>query len=156
VNPRPVLRFFNSCTCWLVSYGFKWLIGAKYYPSGGKQPITMPSSRRAVSPTFQPPLSQGNIGVSPNAATNITRKSSAHRGASGKTGEHGQGVGLRFPRFERVRDYKSPEDATSSDQIHEMYYQQYAIVAVGDADEGNGRRGGNRNRGKARPRRAAC
>jgi DNA ligase-1 len=63
-------------------------------------------------------------------------KSSAHRGASGKTGEHGRGIGLRFPRFERVREDKRPEEATSSDQILEMYYQQDAIVAVGDADEG--------------------
>ena len=51
-------------------------------------------------------------------------KSSAHRGAAGKTGEAGRGIGLRFPRFERVRSDKKPEQATSSDQILEMYYDQ--------------------------------
>jgi DNA ligase-1 len=64
-------------------------------------------------------------------------KSSAHRGAEGKTGEAGRGIGLRFPRFERLREDKRPEAATSSDQILEMYYQQDAIVAAGgDDDEG--------------------
>ena len=60
-------------------------------------------------------------------------KSSAHRGAVGKTGEAGRGIGLRFPRFERVRDDKRPEEATTSDQILEMYYNQDAIVSGEDA-----------------------
>jgi len=55
-------------------------------------------------------------------------KSSTHRGAVGKTGEAGRGIGLRFPRFKRLRDDKRAEDATTSDQILEMYYQQDAIV----------------------------
>ena len=59
-------------------------------------------------------------------------KSSAHRGAEGKTGEAGRGIGLRFPRFERVRADKRPEEATTSDQILDMYYQQDAIVGGGD------------------------
>ena len=54
-------------------------------------------------------------------------KSSAHRGAVDKTGESGRGIGLRFPRFERLRDDKYPEDATSSDQILEMYYAQDTV-----------------------------
>lgn len=59
-------------------------------------------------------------------------KSSTHRGAIGKTGESGRGIGLRFPRFERVRPDKKPEDATTSDQILDMYYAQDSIVAGGD------------------------
>lgn len=59
-------------------------------------------------------------------------KSSTHRGAVGKTGETGRGIGLRFPRFERVRTDKKPEEATTSDQILEMYYAQDSIVAGGD------------------------
>lgn len=65
-------------------------------------------------------------------------KSSAHRGAVGKTGEQGRGIGLRFPRFERLRDDKKPEDATTSDQILEMYYEQDAIVAGDDDNDDDG------------------
>ena len=54
-------------------------------------------------------------------------KSSLHRGAIGKTGEAGRGIGLRFPRFERVRDDKTVELATSSDQILEWYYEQDTV-----------------------------
>jgi len=64
-------------------------------------------------------------------------KSSAHRGADGKTGEEGRGIGLRFPRFERIRDDKRPEEATTSDQILEMYYAQDAIVGGDDDGAGN-------------------
>merc|ERR1712154_357274 len=55
-------------------------------------------------------------------------KSNTHKGAVDKTGESGRGIGLRFPRFEQVRDDKRPDQATSSDQILEMYYQQDSIV----------------------------
>ena len=66
-------------------------------------------------------------------------KSSAHRGAVGKTGEAGRGIGLRFPRFERIREDKRPDDATTSDQILEMYYQQDALGAgVADDDDDDG------------------
>jgi DNA ligase 1 len=62
-------------------------------------------------------------------------KSSTHRGADGKTGETGRGIGLRFPRFERLREDKRPNMATTSDQILEMYYQQDSIVErVGNDD----------------------
>mmetsp|Transcript_5766 Transcript_5766/g.11827 ORF Transcript_5766/g.11827 Transcript_5766/m.11827 type:complete len:1094 (+) Transcript_5766:357-3638(+) len=55
-------------------------------------------------------------------------KSSTHKGAIDKTGESGRGIGLRFPRFERVRTDKKPEEATTSDQILDMYYAQDSIV----------------------------
>lgn len=67
-------------------------------------------------------------------------KSSTHKGALGRTGEAGRGIGLRFPRFERVREDKKPEQATSSEQILEMYYQQDSVNvddggdAMGDDD----------------------
>jgi DNA ligase 1 len=61
-------------------------------------------------------------------------KSSLHRGAEGKTGEAGRGIGLRFPRFERLRDDKRRDQATTSDQILDMYYNQDAITGGGDQD----------------------
>ncbi|KAL7452316.1 hypothetical protein ACHAWC_004043 [Mediolabrus comicus] len=58
-------------------------------------------------------------------------KSSTHKGAVDKTGEAGRGIGLRFPRFERVRPDKKPEDATTSDQILDMYYAQDSVAGGG-------------------------
>ena len=58
-------------------------------------------------------------------------KSSTHKGAIDKTGEAGRGIGLRFPRFERVRPDKKPDEATSSDQILDMYYAQDSVVEGG-------------------------
>jgi DNA ligase-1 len=68
-------------------------------------------------------------------------KSSAHRGA---VDESGRGIGLRFPRFERVRTDKTPEQATTSAQILEMYYQQESVQVnntnddFGDDDDEDG------------------
>mmetsp|Transcript_23282 Transcript_23282/g.35412 ORF Transcript_23282/g.35412 Transcript_23282/m.35412 type:complete len:193 (-) Transcript_23282:119-697(-) len=63
-------------------------------------------------------------------------KSSTHKGAVDKTGESGRGIGLRFPRFERVRNDKRPDQATTSDQILDMFYAQDSIVDKGYADDG--------------------
>ena len=64
-------------------------------------------------------------------------KSSLHRGAFGKL-EEGRGIGLRFPRFERIRDDKAPEQATTSDQVLDMYYNQDTVKGqegFGDDDD---------------------
>ncbi|CAJ1936393.1 unnamed protein product [Cylindrotheca closterium] len=65
-------------------------------------------------------------------------KSSLHRGAIGKTGEAGRGIGLRFPRFERIRDDKKPEDATSSDQVLDIYYNQDTVKGHDDGGGDDG------------------
>jgi DNA ligase-1 len=59
--------------------------------------------------------------------------SPVHTSAMGVKAD-GKGIGLRFPRFLRIRDDKEPEDATSSEQIVDMYQSQ-ASVGGGDDDD---------------------
>lgn len=64
--------------------------------------------------------------------------SSSHTGALGKL-EAGRGIGLRFPRFDRKRDDKGPEDATTADMVLDAYLDQDSVKKGenGGADSGD-------------------
>jgi len=52
--------------------------------------------------------------------------SPAHMAAVGMAHES-KGIALRFPRLERIRDDKTPEEATSAEQVFDMYQSQSLI-----------------------------
>lgn len=63
-------------------------------------------------------------------------KSSVHKGAIGRVDSSGErGVGLRFPRYIRDRDDKKAENATSAEQIAELYFSQGDMEDHNNADD---------------------
>jgi DNA ligase 1 len=53
--------------------------------------------------------------------------SPAHTAAIGQV-DPAKGIALRFPRYLRLRDDKGPDDATTSDQVSELYSNQSSVT----------------------------
>jgi len=60
--------------------------------------------------------------------------SPVHTSAIGMKAD-GKGIGMRFPRFIRIRDDKQPEDATTAEQIVDMYESQAVVGGGGNDDD---------------------
>ena len=98
--------------------------------------IPKKSSQYAVSDSLECDVWFDTVQVWEVKAADLSM-SSTHKGAIDKTGDTGRGIGLRFPRFERIREDKPPELATTSDQILEMYNAQDSVLnKTWENDEG--------------------
>lgn len=102
------------------------------------RPFIVPSGRKPHNYNTGDPLTPDDW-FSPRAVWELQAadlsKSSVHRAGTGLLNEAGRGVGLRFPRFMRERHDKNPENATSSQQIVEMYFSQGESGNNGVADD---------------------
>eukprot|EP01038_Epipyxis_sp_PR26KG_P009272 gene9272-12491_t len=103
------------------------------------QPHIIPSHRKPINYNVDDTLNPDvwfNASVVLELQAADLSKSSKHTGGVGRI-ESGRGIGLRFPRYVRDRPDKKPENATSAEQIVEMYYSQGG-TNEGEKDNENG------------------
>ncbi|KNC97744.1 DNA ligase I, ATP-dependent (dnl1) [Spizellomyces punctatus DAOM BR117] len=93
----------------------------KYAKDSGNT-VDSPKSYYAVSDALLPDVWFLPLEVWEIRGADLTL-SPVHRAAAGRVDEV-RGISLRFPRFIRTRGDKGPEDATTPDQISEMFLKQ--------------------------------
>lgn len=92
-----------------------------------------------VDPVLEPDdwfSAEGELGTVWELAAADLSRSNVHRGGVGRLdGPPGRGIGLRFPRYLRERPDKKPENATTAEQIVDMFLSQDNVTDTKDADE---------------------
>jgi len=82
---------------------------------------------RTPQGTCSSPMSGSSRGEVKTADLSLSPKYMAAKGLADTEGK-GRGVSLRLPRFIRERDDKKPDDATSTQQVAEMYKKQDVVM----------------------------
>lgn len=97
----------------------------EFYNDLSKTAIDQPKSYFSITPSVKPDVWFEPTKVWEIKTADLTLSPIYTAGAK-TMGE--KGISLRFPRFIRVRDDKSPENSTNSEQIVDMYNSQRSMI----------------------------
>ena len=100
------------------------------------QPLIIP--KKAANVVCGDALEQDIVWLEPKMVWEVQvadlSLSDTHKGALGRVNA-GRGIGLRFPRLLRARDDKAADQATTSDQVLELYLNQDSVKGTAQVDD---------------------
>merc|ERR1711934_728 len=100
------------------------------------QPLIIP--KKAANVVCGDALEQDIVWLEPKMVWEVQvadlSLSDTHKGALGRVNA-GRGIGLRFPRLLRARDDKAAAQATTSDQVLELYLNQDSVKGTAQVDD---------------------